>query len=260
MILAILLLPLNISTQILKWKTVVNSVDNTISFKKIISSSFIGIALGFITPGKTGEMAKFLLINSPKRVEIAGGTFYEKLLDMIWIPLFGIISLITIIPRISSNELYGRVVLPLLILISIPFLGLIIYNIFKSKIKESYRLTLNKLLGFYKIAGRKQFFKLSLLSLMLYLIYTLQLSLIIKSMSETTILTAINISIFSILIKSLLPISFGDIGVREGATAFTMTLFNLPFEIGVLAGFLLFTTNVIIPSTIGVIILLKGKN
>jgi hypothetical protein len=49
------------------------------------------------------------------------------------------------------------------------------------------------------------------------------------------------------------------LGVREGASGFSATLFAISIECGALAGFILFFINVVIPSIIGAYLFFRRR-
>ncbi|MCK4979586.1 MAG: hypothetical protein KAS62_04275, partial [Candidatus Delongbacteria bacterium] len=59
----------------------------------------------------------------------------------------------------------------------------------------------------------------------------------------------------AILIKTFLPISLGDIGVREGTAAYVFGLLSFPKEAAISAGFMLFVINILIPASVGVFLI-----
>ncbi len=55
------------------------------------------------------------------------------------------------------------------------------------------------------------------------------------------------------------PVTFGEIGIREGAAVFFANYFPYIAQTGFASSIILFTINVIIPSVIGLIIYLREK-
>ena len=66
------------------------------------------------------------------------------------------------------------------------------------------------------------------------------------------------------LAKTLLPVSFGDLGVRESAAIYFFAQFGISRAAAFNASFLLFLINLLIPSLAGLLIILfnryVGKN
>jgi len=56
------------------------------------------------------------------------------------------------------------------------------------------------------------------------------------------------------------PVSLGELGIREGASIFFITALGESASVGFNASIFLFFINVLIPSLIGLILLLKKNN
>ncbi|MBN1971649.1 MAG: flippase-like domain-containing protein [Candidatus Delongbacteria bacterium] len=256
---ALLLLPVNIFFQVYKWYVILRSVEKKRTpIYMILETSLIGILMGFVTPGKTGEMAKFLLIKNEDKFEMAGGTFYEKILDSIWILVFALPPVLSIGNNLDNSSIINRIIIPVICLITFFSIVVVIFNRYKNKNNNLVR-NLGKVTGFYKTAGKVRFLQLTIGSLFLFLTYSTQLALLLKAFNGSSFLINLEVSWFSIFLKSLLPISFGDVGIRESAAAYSCKIFLIPIESGVASGFLLFSINVVIPSILGLVLFLRSK-
>jgi uncharacterized membrane protein YbhN (UPF0104 family) len=56
------------------------------------------------------------------------------------------------------------------------------------------------------------------------------------------------------------PVSLGELGIREGASVFFLHIFGEPNSAGFNASIFLFLINMLIPSVIGLFLLLKRNN
>jgi len=61
------------------------------------------------------------------------------------------------------------------------------------------------------------------------------------------------------LVKSSLPISFGDLGVREMASIYFLGKFGIDNAIALDASLLLFSFNLLVPAIIGSAFIIKFK-
>lgn len=61
------------------------------------------------------------------------------------------------------------------------------------------------------------------------------------------------------LVKSMLPISIGDLGIRESAAVFFLGKIGLAESTAFNASILLFLINLVIPSMIGLVLVLKYR-
>ena len=61
------------------------------------------------------------------------------------------------------------------------------------------------------------------------------------------------------MVKSMLPIAIGDLGVRESAAVYFFNILHVPGVAAFNASLLLLFINLLIPSIIGLILILKNR-
>jgi uncharacterized protein (TIRG00374 family) len=260
-ILACALLPLNLYLQFAKWKYL---VDRTSAVRvpaiQIWESVILGISFGFITPGRVGELGKLIAIEKTDRYKLLGMSILEKLYDTFPVIFFGIISAIFLPELFFSDSALMKVnmlIFALLILFSAYYVAVhpgilrTLLNYFRHKVfKQSVKFSrfTDSLHGFKKGSASV----LLLFSILLFLIYTTQFVFLILAFGEISILHAFLGVWLSILLKTFLPFSIGDIGIREGTAAYIFAIFNFPAEAAVSAAFMLFVINILIPSAAGI--------
>lgn len=264
MIGALLLLPINILLQFIKWKYLISRVsDSKTSSKLILTSVFLGISFGFITPGKVGELGKLFIIRNVDKLKLLSMSIIEKIYDVFPVLVFGVIS-IPFLPHLFFTD--SALMQFNLLIITLVVSGILIFillhptliKIIVSYVKNTFfkaSLRFEKfndgIQGFSKGNART----LSIFSLLLFFIYTSQFVLLIFAFGEIDIHLAY-VGVWSaMLIKTFLPISLGDIGVREGTAAYIFALLNFPKEAAISAGFMLFVINILIPASVGVFLI-----
>lgn len=259
---ALVLLPVNVLMQYVKWRYLVKKIHPETPRTEILGSVFVGISLGFITPGKVGELGKLLYIKDGDRPLLLGASITEKLYDLLPVFVFGIFS-IFFLPNLfftsmSTGTIFGEIFY-LIFLVVIFYIALTpaIFKVILSFLNKTLfksNPTIEKLTSFFFIFEKKDAKKLSLFSFILFLVYTTQLTLLISAFGK--IGTFMNyISAWStIFIKTLLPVGIGDLGVREGASAFIYDLSGYGKEAAATAAFGLFLINIIIPSIAGALL------
>ncbi|MBN2788777.1 MAG: flippase-like domain-containing protein [Candidatus Delongbacteria bacterium] len=262
--LALLLLPVNIFLQFIKWKYLIGKVsESKTSSKLILTSVFLGISFGFITPGKVGELGKLFIIRNVDKLKLLSMSILEKIYDVLPVVVFGVIS-IPFLPHLfftdSSLMQFNLLIVTMVFAVILIFIllhpGLI--KLIVAYIKNNFFKTSSRFEKFNE--GIQNFSKtnartLSIFSLVLFLIYTTQFVLLIFAFGDIDIHLAY-IGVWSaMLIKTFLPISLGDIGVREGTAAYIFGLLNFSKEAAVSAGFMLFVINILIPAAVGVFLI-----
>jgi uncharacterized membrane protein YbhN (UPF0104 family) len=101
--------------------------------------------------------------------------------------------------------------------------------------------------------------RLILLNLIYYFTIAIQFCFFINSFATLSIFECL-IAFFAILmVKTMFPITVGDLGVREGATVLFLNNFNVPKAAAFNASLVLFLINILIPSLLGFLYILKNK-
>ncbi len=257
---ALLLLSLNLVSQFAKWDLVLKLSNYQSNFKELAGSTLYAISLGIITPGKIGEMGKVFFTKAENKKTVIQFQLLEKIYDTM-IVIFGGILTLPFLPNLFINKnLQNRIVQYIFIFFIFVFFTKIIinpnlifllfhniFNFFSKKKQLIKEITLDN----------KKSIHLFLLSKALYLIYITQFIILIIAITDIKFIEALIIATSVMLIKTLLPFSFADLGIREGSTIFIFKLYNLPAEKAIISAFSLFLINFIIPSLLGCLLYLK---
>ncbi|MBN2858056.1 MAG: flippase-like domain-containing protein [Candidatus Delongbacteria bacterium] len=256
---ALLLLPLNLYFQFLKWKYAAQkAVGEKIPHKPLWLSVFLGIALGFVTPGRVGELGKLFALREQDKLKLLSMSMIEKIYDTFPVIIFGSFSLAFLPTLFFTDSSLMRANLMLFsFLIAILFYFIAVHpGLFRS-IVNYIRLNLfKKSSRFERFSAGLDGLKngtariLLLLSTMLFFVYTAQFVLLIFAFGQIDVFHAFAGVWTAVLLKTFLPVSLGDIGVREGTAAYVFSLLGFPIPAAVSAAFMLFAINILMP-TIG---------
>ena len=270
LIIAFLFLPLNLFLQFYKWKILTQKYFGISENVKIWLSLFYGISGGIFTPMKSGEyFARAIPFKNIKVIDVVLATMVDKIIPM-YLVLFlgGIFSTIYFhhISDISNSLLYSILVLYLSLLIVLPFI-LLGNSALTKKVKDfiSRNKYLQKIvpkISFFKSIDKKTFLRIVIISLLFNLIFTIQMTILLVSFSGE-----LNLWLFFIIANLIIfaqivipPIALGEIGIREGASIFFMKSYGFLGVAGFNAAFSLFIINLLIPSIVGFLLLLKRDN
>ena len=89
--------------------------------------------------------------------------------------------------------------------------------------------------------------------------YTVQLFILILAFEKISPLQSFAASSSAMLVKTLLPISLGDIGIRESASVYFYAKMGISKATAFDASFILFILNILFPSFVGLVIVLRDK-
>lgn len=264
---AILLLPLNLYFQFAKWKILCKKYFQINESRSIWISLFYGISGGLFTPMKSGEyFARALPLKGIQVVDVVIATAVDKLIPIFFIVIIGGSFFIIFLKGILHYSFMAAVtgIIVYLVVVLIPFIFLFSDLRISGKLRAKIKglKFLNKMIekiSFIQNIDKRTFAKLLLVSFVYHLTFTIQMTLLLSAYSGefdfVKFFFAANLIIFTQII--IPPIALGELGVREGAAVYYLQSFGYSSAIGFNAALSLFTINLLIPSIVGLFLLLK---
>lgn len=267
---AFLLSFLNVYLQFYKWKITANVVLQENHNGKIWLSLFYGFSAGVFTPARIGEyFGRAIVFKNQSLLRITLATLLDKVFLLIIVAFFGSISSIIFIHYKYNVAYYLTLGLFILIFTLFYLLVLLLFNdkfwdnILFTKLRDSIKLhwLFEKIKVFRKL-DKKYAAKMFAVSFLFYLCFLIQYALLVSAFSNHNqfldYLWAGNLMMFA---KTIIPpVSLGELGIREGASVFFITQLGESASVGFNASIFLFFINVLIPSLIGLILLLKKND
>lgn len=267
---AILLSFVNIYLQFYKWKITANVVLQENKNSKIWLSLFYGFSAGVFTPARIGEyFGRAIVFKNQSLLRVTLATLLDKLFLLLIVAFFGSISSILFIHYYYQVTFYLTVGLSILVFTLFYLFFWMIFegrfwdNIFFAKLRDSIKLSwlFEKIIVFRKL-DRKYATKMFVVSFLFYLCFLVQYAFLVGSFSNHAqyldYLWAGNLMMFA---KTIIPpVSLGELGIREGASVFFITMLGESASVGFNASIFLFFINVLIPSLIGLTLLLKKND
>lgn len=261
LLLVLCLMPINWGIESYKWKTITDQVER-ISYSTALKSVFSGICIGNVAPGRAMEfLAKIVFFKSENRPSITILHFINGMFQMLITVTVGIIS---IAYKLNKNNQSSNFIYIVLAggLCMILFFCWVILNV--SFIQQKLKF----IKWFRKIGNTQntQFSKALLLklisfSIIRYLVFTTQFYLIYNAVSPQNDMAQTFMSIAAyFMLTSLIPmISFIEPAIRAAIALFVFNNAADNTVIVVLSSTFVWIINVVIPSIIGYIIILKEK-
>lgn len=256
----------NLYFQFKRWKILCNRTLNEYNNKTILRSLFYGFSGGIFTPLRIGEYIgrAICLNNSVSRVSLA--TILDKFFLLFLIAISGSISSLLFLHYFYSTALY--ITLPLFFLI-FALCCLVYFSIFNSDFWERLLFTrlshikyLNKFItqfdSFHKLDLRSVSY-IFIYSVLFYATFILQFGLLVAAFSnQWDIPNYCWIGILVVFAKTLIPpVTFGELGIREGASVFFIVFLHLPEAVGFNASIFIFLINILFPAAIGLFLFMK---
>lgn len=259
---ALLLLIPNLLLQYAKWHYLLSGLGKRISRLEILGSVFVGVAFG-LTPGRVGEVGKLFFIKNVNRMHLLGLAVIEKIYDLYPVIIFGLLSLpmlpdafftALLINRIAAFLLAILVIMAVLLLVFYPGMIAVLLKYIDIAVLHRNRYY-EQMISAFQSFKQAQSLVLFRYTVMLFLVYTSQFVLLSTSLDPGADIYMYPAGWLSILLKTLLPVSIGDIGIREGAAALIYPHFGFNKEAAVSAAMLLFIINLLLPALIGVLLM-----
>ncbi len=266
---AFLLLPANLYLQYFKWQILSEKYFGVKEKGAVWLSLFYGISGGIFTPMKSGEyFARALPYKNVKVLDVILATLIDKLIPIFFVVLIGGTFFILFLKTLIGFSILATILLVITYKISIL---LPLYLLFGNK-KTSTLLTnwFNSKKYFEKIIDRiaflkemdgKTFTKIIATSFLYHLTFTFQMTLLLSAFSGEfnfiMFFFAANLIIFAQIV--IPPIALGEVGVREGAAVYFLQNLGSTGVIGFNAALSLFFINLLIPSIIGFLLLLRKQ-
>jgi uncharacterized membrane protein YbhN (UPF0104 family) len=261
---------LNIYLQFYKWKITANVVLQEDHNSKIWLSLFYGFSAGVFTPARIGEyFGRAIVFKNQSLLRVTLATLLDKLFLLLIVAFFGSISSILFIHYHNHISFYLTLGLFILVFSLFYLFFWMVFNdrfwdnVFFAKLRDSNKLhwIFEKIKVFRKL-DKKYATKMFVVSFLFYSCFLVQYALLVAAFSNHSgyfnYLWAGNLMMFA---KTIIPpVSLGELGIREGASVFFITQLGESASTGFNASIFLFFINVLIPSLIGLTLLLKKND
>ncbi len=271
LIIVCVLMFINWSVELLKWRFLIKKIENINIFQSIIAV-FSGITVSTITPNRIGEYGGRVFVLKPQnRWQGVVLTIVGSISQLITTLCIGIVSFLLIYPLFNLTDtlefaIVFIAVFAFFLLLTFYFNVSLILNVIK------HIKILKKLIKYLTILDelkKRELVIVLLYSILRHLVFSFQFFLLFQLCGidiyfyQSFIITSV---IFFIL-AAIPTIALGEFGVRGSVTLFIFGLFfkdninNMDYvNIGVVtAAFLLWLINIAIPAIIGSIFIFKLK-
>jgi len=259
--LVLCLMPFNWGIESYKWKSITTQVES-VSYATALKSVYSGICVGNIAPGRAMEfLAKIIFFKFENRPSITVLHFINGMFQMLITVTVGIIAITYKLSQIngSSNFIYIVLIAGLFMIL---FFCWAIFNVTYIQKKLKFIKWFRKMDDAQNIQFSKTLIlKLVSLSIVRYFVFTTQFYLIYNALSPQNEIIQIFMSIAAyFMLTSLIPmISVIEPAIRAAIALFVFNNATDNSVVVVLASTFVWIINVVLPSAIGYIIILKEK-
>jgi uncharacterized protein (TIRG00374 family) len=253
-----------------KWFIICKKQKIDLNFLYLLKIYLITLFLGGTTPGSIGLHLRIYYIKNKSKEPLEKcltNSLIESGLSLItglFIAFIGSIVFINIYPELVF------IILPFFIFYLSVFIVLLekrggskLFNILiRPFIPDKYKPGIDKSVeSLYKnIPKLKEMFVPFLIEILVWFTAAIQVYIISQAFSiSISFFDFIIISIISVVISNILPISIGGLGIREGAFVYLLSEFGVESEIAFVISLSGFLVKILIPGFFGLIISLRRK-
>lgn len=260
---AVILMFANWFLEALKWRTLLLPYDNKLKPLEALQAIWMGVAFGMFTPNRIGEYAgRAIKVKSRLRLESIYYTLLGNWFQMFCTLVFGILACWLLLPQFSDqwqiplSDTINLIFFPLLsitifcsVLVWNPALLVKLINRFRienswwTRAKEAIRVT-----------KRKQRFFVFILSLIRYLVFTIQYVLLLDAfgLEMDYFNSAVHVAMI-FFAKSFVPsFALAELGIRETLAILVFEQSGAEANIIFTGTFVLYIINLLIPALLGI--------
>lgn len=228
-----------------RWSLALKKQKINLSLIRMITIYATSSFWGIITPGKIGELIKILFIQN-KEVSFARASvsvILDRLFDIVMLLFFGIVSVIYFAKYFL---IYDNLIIYLVMLALFVLLFFLMRKSFWNVIKKIIRYVIprdkyNSLLGEwnvflveFKYVATMTYYRMTLITLLVYLCYYLQIYIIALGFGVSISFFYLALCLTGATIISLLPISIGGLGTKEAVFIFFLSKVSVSAELATL--------------------------
>lgn len=264
---AILLGVISMLLQFIKWVQIVDGLLEKYPNSKIFKSLFAGYAYGLITPVRAGEIpGRSFSLDKNDITSVSMAVALDKAYNFASVLSLGSILFAIFLSFVTDYSLLITLIIPVTIISTLAGLFLLLksnrlgdYPLL-SKIKKIEYLNKVKL-AFNKSRRMENsfHFKQYLFSAGIFIFYTLQFLFYLYALEPEGNILLIYTGIGSIYYVKIFAgfLSIADLGIRESSAVYLLGMLGVSGAAALSASLLIFTTNILLPSMIGAIIILR---
>lgn len=174
---ALLLIPVNIAVEAMKWKKSIQPIEN-VPFRKAFTAIFTGITAGMFFPNRTGDfLGRIFILEKGNRVKAAMLTFIGNIAQMIVTVSLGCFACVFFIGRFRWLVLLAAIVVMLLLLML--FFNIKIFRYLRVFIPKKWREKTDNYMDVFNVFSSKELLIILLLAIAKYMVYSLQFVILI---------------------------------------------------------------------------------
>lgn len=268
----ILLLPVNILLESIKWRYLISKIEK-VSIYNSIKAILAGMSVSFVMPNRVGDyLGRVFILQQGDRLQAVLSTILGSISQLITTIIIGALGVVFYYPEYIDIKtsldlwLYIGLVMGIIMMIFIIILSYLNFSVFSlilKRISGRYYERISKYSDVFSWYNQKELLIVLLFSIGRYIVFTLQFYMLLRIFNVNMgYFTAVMLVSVVYLAMAIIPtIAITEIGVRGSVSLF---IFQKHFELyegwsdqlsyGVVsASTILWVINIILPATFGAI-------
>jgi uncharacterized protein (TIRG00374 family) len=242
--------------QICKWNYLLGTIRPRPTLRHVVYSLIGGFFLGAVSPARTGELARGFLIPGHSKLKIASLTVLDKGFNHAITYTAAFVSLFLALPwPLKLIPLAMEIVL----VVTLANINRLRPSIERALRSFSTQQTASNTLALFDALSRRTVWVMIGFSVAFFLTYTIQFYFFILCFTDLPFLVAAKTIPLIYAINLVMPITIGDLGVKEMASVKLFAPFGIAGGAAFSASFTQNVITFIIPSIIGGVILAAGS-
>ncbi len=261
------LLLVNVALAYWKWWLLLRGAFPDLQPGEAFGSLMMGYTLGAVTPGHLGELGRALYLPHRNPWQITGLNVVDKFLNMLISSTAGLVALgLFLMDRFDHLH---QVYLPLLVLSGfvIVLCWVLVFSprwtrgfLYSLVDVFPWRRPLGRLLTGLEGLNGKGMLHLVLLTAGWYLVILVQYHWMVHAFTPLAWAQTLQAVSAMIFVKTMIPLSYGDLGIREGLGIYFYRLLGVPGWAVLNGTLLIFLVNFLLPAVAGLYFLLRSRS
>ena len=256
----------NVGLNFIRWRYLLRLISPDINDEEVFTSLVVGITAGFFTPAQIGEIAGRIASHPTlRKSHVVGMTLIDKMYLLSLTFITGAIALpifLLLYLNVYWHFVYGVIAIAIIIAFTGIFLfphnSKTILTLLPQKVRDHQLYNVIEIIEtrFHNKEGRMLF----VLTGLFYVVIFIQYFIFVVAFQPVPFFDSLICSSSVYFVKAaVLPISIGDLGIRESAAVFFFSKVGVSAASAFSASFSMFLANIVLPSIVGALMIIKLK-
>jgi uncharacterized protein (TIRG00374 family) len=250
----------NLGLRTLKWHSILKSTKVDATLSESLSSLLFGISLGSLTPGELGELGgRSLRVTEVHKAHVIGLALLDRFQTFVILASAGLTGIVFLFVHSLTLEVLfvaASWAAGFVILFNVNRLSRVINRLIPLRFNRPW---MAEIFRAFDLLTMRECLVTIFYTLAFYAVWCIQVFLLLNSFEAVSFIRAITGYSVVLLVKSVLPFSIGDLGIREISSIYVFSLLGVSKVASLNASLLIFVLNVLLPGVAGSFFLPRSR-